>query len=185
MIELLERPAVRHRVAPLSVAGYHQLRDLGLVPIKSELLNGLIVEKMTKSPLHTLILHRLQERLAACLPADLLLRKEDPLTLAASEPEPHIAIVAGCMEDYRDRHPETALLVAEVAISSADLDRAKADLYARAGVRDYWLILPTSRTVEVYSDPTPEGYAASARRGSGDTLTTRYGATIDLDALFA
>jgi Uma2 family endonuclease len=185
MIELLERPAVRHRVAPLSVAGYHQLRELGLVPIKSELLNGLIVEKMTKSPLHTLILHRLQERLAACLPADLLLRKEDPLTLVASEPEPDIAIVEGCMEDYREHHPETALLVAEVAVSSADLDRAKAELYAQAGVREYWLILSTSRTVEVFSGPQTEGFAASVRRGPGDKLTTWYGAIIDLDALFA
>jgi hypothetical protein len=77
MIDLLERLAVRHQVAPLSVAGYHRLRDLGLAPIKSELLDGAIVAKMTKSPLHTLVTHRLFARLAAGLPDGYQLRKED------------------------------------------------------------------------------------------------------------
>ena len=185
MIELLERPAVRHQVAPLSVEGYHRLRDWGLVPIKSELLNGLIVEKLTKSPLNTLILHRLYNHLAADLPAGLQLRKEDPLTLATSEPEPDIAIVAGSIEDYRDRHPDTALMVAEVAVSSSELDRAKADLYAQAGVPSYWLVSPAEGIVEVYTGPGATSYENVERHGAGQVLSTWYGATIDIDALFA
>jgi hypothetical protein len=57
MIDILESPGVRRRVAPISVESYHVLRDLGLVDVKTELVNGIIVEKTTKSPRHTLILH--------------------------------------------------------------------------------------------------------------------------------
>jgi Uma2 family endonuclease len=185
MIDLLERSTVPRKVASLSVEGYQRLRDLGLVPVKSELRNGMVVEKAAKSPLHTLILHRLYDHLAADLPASLQLRKQEPLTLSASELEPDIAIVAGSIEDYRDRHPETALLVAEVAVSSSELDRAKADLYAQAGVPSYWLVSPAEGTVEVYTGPGATSYENVERHGAGQVLSTWYGATIDIDALFA
>ena len=98
MIELLERPDVRRHIAPLSVDAYHRPLDLGLGSVRSELVNGVSVEKMTRPPLHALILHRLLARLAQGLPARHSPRKEDPLTLAALEPETDIAIVAGSIE---------------------------------------------------------------------------------------
>jgi hypothetical protein len=185
MIEILEHPAVRRQVAPLSVAGYHQLRDLGLVEVKTELLNGVIVEKMTKSPLHTFLAHRIQVWLAEGLPPGWQLRKEDPLTFVNSEPEPALALVEGDFERYRTRHPTTAELVVEIAVSSIEVDRAKADLYAEAGVRTYWLVLAAQRTVEVYTVPRPTGYASTRVLSSGDTLETWYGVRIRLDDLFA
>ena len=185
MIEILERPDVRRRVAPLSVAGYHQLRDLGLVGAKTELLNGVIVEKMTKSPLHTFLAQRLHAWLAEGLPAGWQLRKEDPLTLASSEPEPDLALVAGSAETYRSHHPTTAELVVEVAVSSVEVDRAKADVYAEAGVAAYWLVLAEHRGVEVYSQPRANGYACVEALGSGDVLETWYGTRIPIDELFA
>jgi len=185
MIEILQRPAVRRQVAPFSVESYHKLRDLGLISAKTELLNGVIVKKMTKSPLHTLLAHRLFDRLAVDLPPDCQLRKQDPLTLATSEPEPDIAIVLGDIETYRDHHPTTAELAVEIAVSSVEVDRAKADLYAGAGVSTYWLVLVDDRTVEVYSQPEPSGYRNMETRGPGHTLETWYRARIPLDALFA
>jgi len=104
-MEMLERSAVRRRVVPFSVECYHKLRDLGMVPVKTELLNGVVIEKMTKSPMHTLLAHRLFGCLAVDLPSGYQLRKEDPLTLATSEPEPDIAIVPGAIETYRFKRP--------------------------------------------------------------------------------
>jgi len=52
-MEMLERSAVRRRVVPFSVECYHKLRDLGMVPVKTELLNGVIIENQplwTESP---------------------------------------------------------------------------------------------------------------------------------------
>ena len=185
MIEILERPAIRHQVTQFSVQSYHKLRDLGLVPVKTELLNGVIIEKMTKSPLHTLLAHRLFDRLTVGLPPEYQLRKEDPLTLASSEPEPDIAIVLGDIETYRDHHPATAELAVEIAVSSIEIDRAKANLYARANVTVYWLVLADERAVEIYSQPGPSGYRNMERRGLGQMLDTWYGTPIPLDALFS
>lgn len=184
MIEILERPEVRCRVAPISVAGYHQLRDLGLVEVKTELLNGVIVEKITKSPLHTFLAQRLHVWLAEGLPSGWQLRKEDPLTLVSSEPEPDLALVAGSAETYRSHHPTTADLVVEIAVSSVEVDRAKADVYGEAGVSVYWLVLAEHHRVEVYSQPSPNGYACTETLGSGDRLETWYGTRIPVDDLF-
>jgi Uma2 family endonuclease len=185
MIALLERHAVRNQVAPLSVEGYHRLRDLRLLPVKSELLDGVIVTKMTKSPLHTLIAHRLWNCLLAGLPAGYQLRKEDPLTLADSEPEPDLAVVRGTDDDFRVHHPSTAELVVEVAISTVELDRAKAELYARAAVPVYWLVLAQEDAVEVHTDAGAKGYTRIETRRRGDELVTWYGARLSLNALFA
>ncbi len=185
MIEILERPDVRRRVAPLSVAGYHRLRNLGLVGIKTELLNGVIVEKMTKSPLHTFLVQRIHAWLTEGLPSGWQLRKEDPLTLVSSEPEPDLALVAGNAGTYRSHHPTTAALVVEVAVSSVEVDRAKADVYAEAGVAAYWLVLAEHGKVEVYSQPSPGGYAHTEMLGSGDRLETWYGTPLPIAELFA
>lgn len=184
MIEILERPAIREQAAPLSLEGYHVLRDLGLVPVKSELLNGVVVEKVTKSPLHTLIAHRLQALLAAGLPAGYQLRKEDPLTLDDSEPEPNLAVVAGDIETFRDHHPDSAALVVEIAATSADIDRAKADLYAAAGIPAYWLVLGREETVEVHASPANGRYRDVQQVTRSEKLRTWYGAEIPLARLF-
>lgn len=52
-------------------------------------------------------------------------------------PEPDVAIVRSTMEEFEIRHPTTAELVIEVAVSSVALDRANASLYAEAGGTEY------------------------------------------------
>jgi len=79
------------------------------------------------------------------------LAREDPLTLADSEPEPDIAIIRRAESDYAAAHPGTAELVIEVAVSSPELDRENAALFAEAGVKEYWIALGRERTVEVFS----------------------------------
>ena len=59
------------------------------------------------------------------------------MTLNDSEPEPDVAVVPGSVEDYRSAHPSTAVLIIEVAVSSEDVDREKAELYASAGIKEY------------------------------------------------
>lgn len=50
-----EEPAVRAAVVPLTVEAYHLLGDSGLIPERVELLEGVVVQKMPKSPLHSRI----------------------------------------------------------------------------------------------------------------------------------
>ena len=78
---ILDEPSVRGAALPISVAQYHRLSADGIVPERTELLQGVIIEQMTKSPLHTFIVQRLAGWLAAAVPAGWFVRKEEPRVL--------------------------------------------------------------------------------------------------------
>lgn len=153
MNTLLENPAIRQRVARLSVEDYHRLPEL---PV--ELLRGTIIDKMSKSPLHTAVADDLRDILSRQLGPSLILRSEGPITASDSEPEPDLCIVKGDRASLRRSHPSTAELVIEVAVSSLELDRVKALIYAEAGVREYWIVRPEDKCVEVYRHPDGQNY---------------------------
>lgn len=108
------------------------------------------------------------------------------MTLADSEPEPDLCIVRGTRADFRRVHPSTAELVVEVAVSSLELDRVKAILYAEAGVKEYWIVCPEERQVEVYRQPTPQGYSERTVVESPEILesTAAPGVRVDFAGLF-
>ena len=63
-------------------------------------------------------------------------------------------------------------LVIEVADSSEDVDRrAKLPRYAQAGIPEAWLIVLSGDAVDVYNDPSPDGYRAHRR--FGERVTAR------------
>ena len=156
--QMLDIPKVRARVSPLTVAQYHQFPEVNENGRRTELIRGVAIEKMSKSPLHSSIARRLFKLLQASLPPDCLLLREDPLTFADSEPEPDLAIVRGQERDFASRHPATAALVIEIAVTSSAEDRGLAALYAGAGVEEYWIVLPVERRVEVHRGPRDGAY---------------------------
>jgi Uma2 family endonuclease len=170
MSAILERPSVRDAALPITVAQYHRLSDEAIISERTELLQGVIIEQMTKSPRHTYIVQLLVKWLEAIVDAGHYVRKEEPLTLADSEPEPDVAVVRGTPEDYRSQHPATADLLIEVAIATVDLDRDKADVYAAAGVAEYWIVVVEEGAVEVYRDLSPAGYRTTLRFTDRETL---------------
>src|SRR6266699_4244960 len=123
MSAILEIPEVRQRVSPLSVEEYHQLGELNKNGRRTELIRGVIIEKMSKSPLHRTIGSLLYKLLSLQLPPGYSIWKDEPLTFVDSEPEPDISIVRGGDTDFTAAHPTTAELVIEVALSSVALDR--------------------------------------------------------------
>jgi Uma2 family endonuclease len=129
-----------------------------------------VIEKMSKSPLHEFLAKRLYDLIAARLPAGFVVRQGAPLTLADSEPEPDVAVVRGSEADLLVRHPHTAELVIEVPVTSATLDRENAALYAEAGVREYWIVLGSDRRIEVYRQPENGHYAEHQLIGFDETL---------------
>ena len=158
MPAILEIPEVRERVSPLSVEEYHRLDEFNENGHRTELIRGIVIRKMSKSPLHSFIAKRLYDRIATALPKGLVIRREDPITLADSEPEPDIAVVRGSETDFLQAHPTTAELVIEVAVTSPALDRENASLYAEAGVAEYWIVLAQERRIEVYRQPASGRY---------------------------
>jgi len=170
MSSILDKPAVRQAALPIAVEQYHRLGELGIIAENTELLHGVIVEKTIKSPRHTWLVQQLADWLREAVDERHHVRQEQPLTLADSEPEPDLAVVSGSPDEYRAAHPSTAQLVIEVAVVTADLDREKADLYAAAGMPEFWLVLADDETVEIYDGPSASGYASCRRCSRSDTL---------------
>ena len=170
MSAILEIPEVRRRVSPLTVEEYHRLNEFNEKGRRTELIRGIVIEKMSKSPLHAAVAKRLYDMIARMLPKGFVVRREDPITLADSEPEPDIAVVCGEEKDFFQAHPTTAELVIEVAVSSPALDRENAALYAESGVKEYWIVLGPERRVEVYRQPENGRYRESLEVGLEATL---------------
>lgn len=141
-----------------SLEQYHRLRDEGVLnpADRVELLSGYLVEKITKNPKHSRATQRLFRALLSRLQAGWYAACQEPITLAESEPEPDIWIARGSDSDYQDRHPgsKDLVLVVEVADSSLGLDRGlKRQIYAAAGIVQYWIVNLLDERIERYSDP--------------------------------
>jgi Uma2 family endonuclease len=170
MTAILDIPEVRKRFSPLSVEDYHRLGEYNERGRRTELIRGVVIEKMSKSPLHSGISKTLYDLIASMLPNQYQVRREDPLTLNDSEPEPDISIVLGSARALFRSHPATAELVIEVAVSSPELDRANASLYAEAGIKEYWIVLASKNQVEVYRRPEEGRYREVRMFGREDTI---------------
>ncbi len=100
---------------------------------------------------------------------------QNPVRLSDfSEPQPDIALLRPRPDFYRTgkARPEDVLLLVEVADSSLDYDRlTKLPRYAAAGIVEVWIVNLVARRVEVYRDPTADGYATHTDHGRGHTLT--------------
>jgi Uma2 family endonuclease len=170
MTALLEVPAVRERVHRMSVEEYHRAGETGVLSDEVELLQGILVTKMPKSPLHEFVAGKLMQLLLALVPKEFTVRRESPLTLRDSEPEPDISIVKGKWDDWVNAHPSTAQLVIELAITSQEIDVSKAVIYAEASIPEYWLIRPEQRMVDVFRKPTNGGYDSKQTLNEHDCL---------------
>jgi Uma2 family endonuclease len=170
MLAILDIPEVRQRISPLSVEEYHRLDEFNENGRRTELIRGIVIQKMSKSPLHCSIAKRLYDFIARSLRPGFVVRHEAPLTLADSEPEPDVSVVQGTEADFLRAHPTTAELVIEVAVSSPALDRANTSLYAEAGVKEYWIVLGSEQKVEIYWVIQGGRYVQSRTCGLSDTI---------------
>jgi len=167
---------------PLTV--YDEVARIGLLgpSDKTELLDGLLVTKMTKGDPHIAATHLTWEALAAVVPRGWYVRKEDPVALPtgpsghASMPEPDLSVVRGTVRDYLTHKPGPGdtVLVVEVAESSLHDDRAKLVRYAWEAIPVAWLVNLNDRVVEVHTNPTgpatPARYQDVAAYGPSDRV---------------
>jgi len=137
-----------------TVAQYHRLGELGVLTPddRVELLEGWIVEKMNHGPAHGFAVRFLTNWLQNHVPAGWICQCQLPITTHRSVPEPDLAVVRGCITDFRDRHPSGSdcRLLVEVADSSLQKDRAKVEIYLSAGVEEYWILNLEEKHLECY-----------------------------------
>jgi Uma2 family endonuclease len=170
------RPLPIHR---LDVETYGRMVASGALegePV--ELLEGLLVEMSPQGSAHADVIMRLTRHLAN---AQAWLRVQLPLEIPPdSVPEPDLALVAE--ESPPGRHPRSALLVVEVAVSLHAVARGvKAHQYARARIPVYWLIDVPGKAIEVRTDPGPEGYRQCKIYGADAQVPSSVQGVADLD----
>jgi Uma2 family endonuclease len=135
---------------------YDRLVDLGAFEAEPlELIGGQLMVAEPKGSEHAAAVDMAYVALLSAIPAGWTVRGQNPLALDdESAPEPDLAVVRGSPADLRRAHPTRPALVIEVAESSLQFDRVtKGNLYARAGIADYWIVNLIDRVVEVYREP--------------------------------
>ena len=159
----------------LSVAQYHAMRDAGILDEddRVELLDGLLVPKLTKHPPHSQSTWLVRAALERVAPADHFVNSRDAITTADSEPEPDVLLVRGSIRDYADRHPgpsEVSLIV-EIADTTLRRDRGvKRKIYARAGIEHYWIVDLNARVVLSFSEPAGSRFATEDTYADGSEI---------------
>lgn len=171
-----EVPRPLHR---LSVAQYDAMGRAGILGPEDrvELLDGLLVEKMTKNPPHRIATRCVREALDRIAPTGWYVDSQEPIVTADSEPEPDVAVIRGATRDYVTENPpaSSVALVVEVADASLARDRGfKAAIYARAGIPVYWIVDLALGQIEVLTIPSAanvaEPYAARRIARPGERI---------------
>ncbi len=146
-------------IARFSVARYQRMIETGILTPedKVELLENYVVLKMPRNPRHDGTIDLVQAALNGCIPAGWLMRVQQTVVLADSQPEPDFAVVRGNPRSFLQRHPGPADvgLIIEVAEASLLRDqRDKARIYARGGIPCYWIVNLVDERIEVYTQPS-------------------------------
>ncbi len=153
------------KTLPLRRADYHHLAAHGAFEgQRVQLIFGTVLSMSPMGTPHANAMARLTRVFMAATPADLELRVQLPLAAGdESEPEPDFAFV-GLRPFETEDHPDTAVLVVEVADSSLRLDLGpKAELYAAMGVPEYWVIDLARRSTVVHAGLKRAKYGAVHR----------------------
>ncbi len=142
-----------------------------------ELIEGELISKMGKKRPHVnslaLVMHWLVEVFGFEF-----VNQEAPIDVApedtpTSEPEPDLIVLKRPLLEFQTANPraEDLRLVVEVSDMTLQFDLTiKAALYARAGIREYWVVDLANRRLLIHRDPGSGGYVSSASYGSEESV---------------
>jgi Uma2 family endonuclease len=157
-----------------TVAEILRMQDAGIISEDEnfELIEGEIVPMQAKSHAHELIKSGLTIAIARALPDRLWMGVESTLYLSPDtfvDPDLTVYPKGPRLEDVKG---EDILLAIEVAATSLAYDRGlKAQLYARYGVNELWVIDAARRTTFVHRGPDRGGWRSIAERAPEELLT--------------
>lgn len=149
----------------MSYETYERLGELALFRNEDHitLLDGILVQTMTKGPEHSSSIYDGFMLLMRSAPEGWHARQEQPIALRGgprgdSAPESDIAVVVGSNAAYRRRHPEPheVALVVEVASSAAAfrVERRGLFRYAHAGIPMVVIVGLHDHTLHIHTEPS-------------------------------
>ncbi|MEA5510443.1 Uma2 family endonuclease [Crocosphaera sp. UHCC 0190] len=149
-------------IAKWSVEDYHKMIETGILNDRPvELLEGTIIEMSPEGPLHRKKCDTVAEYLREKLKGYAKVYEAHPVTLSNSEPEPDIAIVRLPVSLYDTRHPYPEDIYWLIEISDTTLTKdleEKRLIYAKAGIREYWVIEVEKKQLRVFKDLAKYNY---------------------------
>lgn len=168
-VQLLKRQFTIHE--------YHKMPEAGILKESErvELIRGEIVKMSPIGRFHAACVNRLVRVLTRELGDRAIVAVQNPVELDDySEPQPDIALLENRPDFYASGHPKPAeiFLIVEVADSTIKADRQiKIPLYAEDNIREVWLVDINEQCLEVYREPTPNGYRQVEKFQRGQSLS--------------
>ena len=159
-----------------TVQEYHLMSDAGVFANERvELIEGEIIQMAAIGTRHASSVKRLT-RCFSLIPEELAtLGVQDPIQLTEkTEPQPDVVLLQPRADYYATAHPvpSEVLLLVEVADSTVDNDRnIKVPIYARSGIQEVWLWDLEVNCLEVYRNPTANGYTSIQKIERGEILS--------------
>lgn len=163
-VSILQLPPAPDGRVRFSREAYYRMFEIGVLnrDRRFELLDGEIVMMSPIGPDQSGLIGRLNRFFMTNMPDSIDCRIQSPIVLSdRSEPEPDVALVRRQSHDYRAAHPHSAdvLLVVEVSQSSFARDRGqKLQMYAQAGITEYWIVDVDRQIIVVHRNPVATGY---------------------------
>ena len=137
-----------------------------------ELLGGEIVPMSPKGPRHEVVRTELTHFWYRSRASTYKIANETPLTLGDdTQPEPDLVVFPADLS-APDLTADAILLVVEVADTSYDKDtQTKAQLYASAGIQDYWVINAATLVTTIFRNPSASGFQSRTKHTPDQTVT--------------
>jgi Uma2 family endonuclease len=160
----------------LTVDDYHRMGEAGILgeDDRVELIEGELIDMAPIGSDHAGKVIQLNALLSVLLAGRALLSPQNPIRLGEySEPQPDMTILRLRDDFYRTAHPqpEDVLLLIEVADTTILYDRnVKIPLYARHGIPEVWLIDLQKKYVEIYRQPSSDGYRQILRPAKDERI---------------
>ena len=163
----------------ITVDEFYAMADAGILhpQARMELLDGVIVKMSPIGSRHAATVNKFNMSLSPGVGDRAIVQVQGPLRVNDSSLlEPDVLLLRRRADFYFSQvpRPEDVLLLIEVADSTVGYDRySKLPAYARAGIPEVWLVVVRAgrRAVEVYTEPSAEGYAAMRALAGDDILT--------------
>lgn len=152
---------------------------------KIELIRGELREMNPAGPIHDdLITYLTNWSARSTAHHAIMVTSQTGLNLSelASRPEPDLMWLRA--KRYRGSHPSAShvLLTIEVADSSLRSDlHEKAELYAEAGIVEYWIVDANEHCVHVFRNPTQRQYVDRSIATIGESLSPLHAPDVSLD----
>ncbi len=159
-------------IAKWTIDQYHELVATGILDDRRvELLAGDIIEMPPEGMPHAFYCDRTVGYLRELFKTRAKVREAHPITLPNdSEPEPDVAIVRPPDTQYLAHHPypEDIFWLIEYADSTLAKDlNTKQQIYAQAGIGEYWVVNLTASELIVFRGAGHDGYETETKLNSG------------------